>query len=507
MISGVRTCGGGAGYCLLGLDCTLDEDFLPDNGEGQHCEGLRSAFTPSAHFVCCRAANHPLPGVPSTTAPLDVLENEVGQVLQKVAESVEAAQRTPAPGAELRDTLLEEEVLESSLEGGVLQGEDDSEEEMQQDEEFKDTNYEQDHASMDEELYQNDSPVDVLQEPKIEDSSEEKSTESSDSSEEDSSSSSEEIDSDEVLTTTNTNVQKPSPSQESPTVPETQNDLKGGFEEDNIEDNTEGGVSQSNEISQEESETTTASPEENATDPLMSKETLSVLDESDLDVFQSDENTKQPTVETSNPLSESKKITSTEKLDISKYQTTSQNPTESSYSKLDKTKAKPPPPKKPINKEGSKASGEDASLNEVVLTTTHKKAEENSLHNAIYPPEKQAGEGIIRTNKTTVDSQTDRNTQGGFATATEASVYPGQEQASVRPGGQGQAGVGCSRTRTNTTDCSPEIRFVFENRTLCFGAVYSLDWVVTSASCALRSVSKQFNCKDIVIIFFWKGPN
>jgi hypothetical protein len=50
---GVRSCRAGTGYCLLGLDCTLDEDFLPDD-EGGHCDGLRSAFTPSAHFICCR---------------------------------------------------------------------------------------------------------------------------------------------------------------------------------------------------------------------------------------------------------------------------------------------------------------------------------------------------------------------------------------------------------------------------------------------------------------------
>nr|XP_018900085.1 PREDICTED: uncharacterized protein LOC109032420 [Bemisia tabaci] len=53
VISGVMTCGGGNGYCLLGLDCTLDADFLPDP-QG-HCEGLKNAFTPSAYFSCCKA--------------------------------------------------------------------------------------------------------------------------------------------------------------------------------------------------------------------------------------------------------------------------------------------------------------------------------------------------------------------------------------------------------------------------------------------------------------------
>lgn len=52
MISGVSTCGHGTGYCLLGIDCTINDDFLSD--EKGHCNGLRTAFTPEAHFSCCR---------------------------------------------------------------------------------------------------------------------------------------------------------------------------------------------------------------------------------------------------------------------------------------------------------------------------------------------------------------------------------------------------------------------------------------------------------------------
>ncbi|KAK9509011.1 hypothetical protein O3M35_006427 [Rhynocoris fuscipes] len=52
VISGVTTCGGGSGYCLLGSDCSLDQDFIEDTTG--HCKGLKGAFTPSAHFVCCR---------------------------------------------------------------------------------------------------------------------------------------------------------------------------------------------------------------------------------------------------------------------------------------------------------------------------------------------------------------------------------------------------------------------------------------------------------------------
>ncbi|XP_073997950.1 uncharacterized protein isoform X2 [Rhodnius prolixus] len=54
VISGVTTCGAGSGYCLLGIDCSLDQDFIED--ASGHCEGLKGAFTPSAHFVCCRGS-------------------------------------------------------------------------------------------------------------------------------------------------------------------------------------------------------------------------------------------------------------------------------------------------------------------------------------------------------------------------------------------------------------------------------------------------------------------
>uniref|UniRef100_A0A146KJT6 Anionic trypsin-2 n=1 Tax=Lygus hesperus TaxID=30085 RepID=A0A146KJT6_LYGHE len=51
VISGVKTCGNSTGYCLLGTDCTLDQDFVAD--KGGHCGGLKNAFTPTANFVCC----------------------------------------------------------------------------------------------------------------------------------------------------------------------------------------------------------------------------------------------------------------------------------------------------------------------------------------------------------------------------------------------------------------------------------------------------------------------
>ena len=86
VIMGVRSCRAGTGYCLLGLDCTLDEDFLPDD-QGGHCDGLRSAFTPSAHFICCRynAANKTSsPQTVPVSTPIsmgqDIIDNDVGLI-------------------------------------------------------------------------------------------------------------------------------------------------------------------------------------------------------------------------------------------------------------------------------------------------------------------------------------------------------------------------------------------------------------------------------------------
>lgn len=83
MILGVETCREGSGYCLLGLDCTLDDDFLPDDSSG-HCNGLKTAFTPAAHFTCCKVnpershvstTKRPRPLATQTTAIVDRYTN------------------------------------------------------------------------------------------------------------------------------------------------------------------------------------------------------------------------------------------------------------------------------------------------------------------------------------------------------------------------------------------------------------------------------------------------
>lgn len=64
MITGVETCGTDLGYCLLGNDCTMDDDFLPD--PTGNCSGLHRAFTPVSKFVCCKLNKQSLePGTPT----------------------------------------------------------------------------------------------------------------------------------------------------------------------------------------------------------------------------------------------------------------------------------------------------------------------------------------------------------------------------------------------------------------------------------------------------------
>ncbi|XP_043208761.1 uncharacterized protein LOC122374217 isoform X1 [Amphibalanus amphitrite] len=52
VIQGVKTCGDGAGYCMLGANCSADSDFSAD--PSGHCVGLRTAFSPPADFSCCQ---------------------------------------------------------------------------------------------------------------------------------------------------------------------------------------------------------------------------------------------------------------------------------------------------------------------------------------------------------------------------------------------------------------------------------------------------------------------
>ncbi|XP_034245008.1 uncharacterized protein LOC117647389 [Thrips palmi] len=140
VILGVRTCGGGAGYCLLGTDCTLDRDFAADV-EGGHCDGLRAAFTPAAHFSCCKyveRSNATLPGEPADTTttedpalaattlqPSDDAENVIEtEIRVKPAEGQDADK--PADKDAVKDAVKEADKVAD--EGGVVADKNDDKE-------------------------------------------------------------------------------------------------------------------------------------------------------------------------------------------------------------------------------------------------------------------------------------------------------------------------------------------------------------------------------------------
>lgn len=83
VISGVKTCGDTFGYCLLGSDCTTDDDFLPD--PLGNCDGLKRAFTPSAPFICCKFNKISPPGTSRTD--IDLKKNTSHDMREKISRS------------------------------------------------------------------------------------------------------------------------------------------------------------------------------------------------------------------------------------------------------------------------------------------------------------------------------------------------------------------------------------------------------------------------------------
>ena len=53
VITQIKECRNRMGYCILGLSCNVDSDFVPDD-LGGHCDRLSEAFNPKASFVCCK---------------------------------------------------------------------------------------------------------------------------------------------------------------------------------------------------------------------------------------------------------------------------------------------------------------------------------------------------------------------------------------------------------------------------------------------------------------------
>lgn len=77
VIQGISTCQNGTGYCMLGHNCEVDVDFLPTD-TGGHCDGLKEAFTPRIHFICCKynpnGGNLTTTPPPTTIAPYTITD-------------------------------------------------------------------------------------------------------------------------------------------------------------------------------------------------------------------------------------------------------------------------------------------------------------------------------------------------------------------------------------------------------------------------------------------------
>lgn len=603
MISGVKTCGGGGGYCLLGLDCTLDEDFLPDDEGGNHCEGLKSAFTPSAHFVCCRAANKTVykppivfPSVITTvhsepvttrTTTLDVLENEIDQVLLKVANAVKKTPVTESsvvglysgvdPGAELRETeetgqdssSLEEDMLADSIEGEVLQGMLDKDEESQEDG-VREVVIPKESVGAEESLEDDDEDED--------DDDGEKGAKENYSKVEAStlsgtvSSATQSPD----YSTESTNHESTSPTKVSGALsiemkPSSPNlSLPGATYEPKYEATTEENLteesltqSNSNEYESEGSETTSSSHEsvseegfaskmENSLDIQLqdsSEEEEESVEES-LEEIASKESSDESEVDSSTRPEETytstfgntleEKATSNEKSHVTSVpnheaevkikdyseidnpiksvpakpelmsdQATSQGELKEGAEFIDEEINKPSnPPTSSDEEEREKLTKSNPATNEV-LSTDHDHNKENSFHNLLKKDDidENTNESIKPNsaketpthqtspvdNSSTLSKITSQIEPGsiakeeGLVTSFSVSPVPNNGQLTSPAGDvQGHPEVTGPCSRSSSSNCSGEVRFTFENETLCFGSIYKTDWVVTSASCALR---------------------
>jgi len=92
VITHIRSCRNGAGYCILGIDCTVDTDFVKDDSGGD-CNSLGTAFSPQAKFVCCKVnpANFEVPA----TQNLDAVVLEQNSVAPSTTTTTTTTTPTP----------------------------------------------------------------------------------------------------------------------------------------------------------------------------------------------------------------------------------------------------------------------------------------------------------------------------------------------------------------------------------------------------------------------------
>ncbi|XP_046687897.1 uncharacterized protein LOC124373575 [Homalodisca vitripennis] len=521
VISGVKTCGGGGGYCLLGLDCTLDEDFLPDDEAGHHCEGLRSAFTPSAHFVCCRATNRSLykpplvlpaglttaftEAVTGRTTAADVLENEIDQVLLKVAQSVDAIKKTPATEAtavQADDQTPElRESAEDSVEDGPLEDEDsllDSIEDVaQQDMSIEEEDPQESIPGGDVKIkvplpsdkspvtenkpmdgIDSQKPVFVLDESENYDLSAEKSTEDNMISTESLSdeSASEEI---ELLKNASITLQ----TNENLDETKIKEPIYGDKQETTVgvgsilNENTNKGININ--------KPTNSANAEDYSENKSSNENLIQNDEAKV---------SESNGEGINTMIVSEKEEYVTRLpdlsaDIASLKNETNLDSEWVHSKISVT---PKLPLENVSNDQADPSIVSSGYNNTVNKTDSKIEKVDNL-SSNEKKDNSLPENVSKTNSITVDGdQSAHAEEDQFVTSTTVSpathIPDNGRPMSTGQVIQGHPGMDqpCSRGASRGENCSEEVKFIFQNKTICFGSVYALDWVVTSASCALR---------------------
>jgi hypothetical protein len=114
VIVGVKSCGGGSGYCILGPDCTIDKEFKVDEGGG-NCDGLKTAFTPSAPFSCCQLVEVPITSTTTTTTTSTAPSSSSSSSSTEIDSSVESLE-TSSPSAGSDEDSADDEVNNSSQE-------------------------------------------------------------------------------------------------------------------------------------------------------------------------------------------------------------------------------------------------------------------------------------------------------------------------------------------------------------------------------------------------------
>lgn len=127
----------------------------------------------------------------------------------------------------------------------------------------------------------------------------------------------------------------------------------------------------------------------------------------------------------------------------------------------------------------SNTSSTTESMNEVT-PTTNMSDQLNNTQNIINGQNKTASTDANKETSTSNTPSSIDTTEDRLGTTT--TVTPGSDNGQLPPMGEVTQG----QPKPCSTNCSEQVVFEYQNQPLCFGSLFTVDWVVTSASCALR---------------------